>query len=377
MFWRYCKKSSICQKKPERIECYDISHLSGTYPVGSQVVFVDGKPKKSEYRKYKIKSLSNGDIDDFQAMAEVLGRRLRHLSEHVPILTAEIIKKKKEIEELEKESEKNGEILEGKRITQWRFVEVSTQKTLGYAQIRKVGRGLVIAGVRVLSQWSDSGMELEIIKTIVLSSQEKNLRYLMPNKEIRFSLALTQFGFLEEKKIPQAFQKIIDAYAKKRREAHLFSISPKDIQKAAKKIPDLLVIDGGKGQLSAVVKVLKDLRLFQQISVCSLAKREEEIFVPGKKEPLDIHKNAPENQLLQQIRDEAHRFAVGFNRNLRKKAETASVLDDIPGVGEQTKIILLQTFASPKAIFEASEEELLKVIPKKVVEGIITKRKGL
>lgn len=357
-------------RTPERIECYDISHLSGTHPVGSRVVFLDGKPAKGEYRKYKIRSLPSGDIDDFKAMAEVLGRRLKHLAEHVPLLKKKTLKKKKEIETIEARIEKNGENLLGERKQQYLFYNSANGKEVGNAQIRKVGRSVMIAGVSVLPEFQEKGMEAEICKTILLDSKEKSLRYLMPKKNIRLGLSLAQIGFSEEKKIPQAFQKAIDDYANKKQEARLFSASPEKLKKAAKKIPDLLVIDGGKGQLSAVEKVLKELRLFEKISVCSLAKREEEIFVPGKKQPLNIHKNAPENQLLQQIRDEAHRFAVGFNRNLRKKAETASVLDDIPGMGQQNKKALLQTFGSPKAVFEASEEELLKVVSKKVVEAM-------
>ena len=101
--------------------------------------------------------------------------------------------------------------------------------------------------------------------------------------------------------------------------------------------PQLLLVDGGKGQLSVAVRVLEELGLDDEIPVASLAKRFEEVYVPGETEPRTIPRSSEALYLLQRIRDEAHRFAITFHRELRGKRMTTSVLDDIPGLGETRK----------------------------------------
>ncbi|HHT49110.1 MAG TPA: excinuclease ABC subunit UvrC [Firmicutes bacterium] len=124
--------------------------------------------------------------------------------------------------------------------------------------------------------------------------------------------------------------------------------------------PDLIVIDGGKGQLNAVGAVLAELGLDAQ-PVISLAEKEEEIFVPGKENPLRLERKDHALHLLQQIRDEAHRFALTFHRSRREKQSFVSVLDRIKGIGPKRKKALLAKFGSPQKIREASLEELLAV----------------
>lgn len=120
--------------------------------------------------------------------------------------------------------------------------------------------------------------------------------------------------------------------------------------------PDLIVIDGGKGQLSAVLERLTEMDLSLP-SIISLAKREEEVFVPGRSLPIQIQ-SAEGLYLLQQIRDEAHRFAITFHRSLRGKAQTKSLLNDIPGIGEKRRQSLLKAFGSLKNISQAALSEL-------------------
>ncbi len=196
---------------PARIEGFDISHLSGTDTVASQVVFVDGKPSKKDYRHYNVKTVDG--IDDFASMREIVGRRIRRLV--------------------------------------------------------------------------DEG---------------------------------------------QPF-------------------------------PDLILIDGGKGQLGAALDALRECGHPDQ-PIIGLAKRLEEIFIPGKNESLLIPKTSPSLQLLQAVRDEAHRFAITFQRSKRNQYLQASWLDAIPGIGQKSKMKLLQAFGAPAAIEAATEVEWIKAIGK-------------
>ena len=150
-------------------------------------------------------------------------------------------------------------------------------------------------------------------------------------------------------------------------------ISPHDSDRDASfaALPDLVVIDGGKGQLSAGMKVLDPL-LERGVAVISLAKRIEEVFVPGRKEPILLEKGSDALRLLQRVRDEAHRFAITFHRSRRDQAMTASVLDGVRGVGPARKRALLRHFGSPDRLLSASREELEAVpgVPGKLAREI-------
>jgi excinuclease ABC subunit C len=215
---------------PIRIECFDISNLGGTHTVASMVVFEGGAPKKSDYRRFKIRSLAEGESDDFASMAEVLARR----------------------------------------------------------------------------------------------------------------------------------------YAQWERQA---DISPHDpaFDPSFAALPNVVVIDGGKGQLAAGLGPLKGFR-DRGVAVVSLAKRIEKVFIPGRRAPLVLDHSTPELQLLQRVRDEAHRFAITHHRGRRDKAMTSSLLDELPGVGPARKRALLAHFGSPDAMVSATREELQSVpgLPAKV-----------
>jgi excinuclease ABC subunit C len=125
--------------------------------------------------------------------------------------------------------------------------------------------------------------------------------------------------------------------------------------------PDLILLDGGKGQLSAVVPVFDEMRVGEDlpdIPLRSLAKREEEVFQPGRPEPVVLRRNSPELHLLQRVRDEAHRFANTYHRRVRGRAMTQSVLDDLPGIGPARKRQILDHFGTPDAFVNASLREL-------------------
>ncbi len=219
---------------PIRIECFDISHLGGTQTVASMVVFEGGAPKKSDYRRFKIRTLEEGASDDYAAMAEVLGRRF--------------------------------------------------------------------------SQWE--------------------------------------------------------------RQADLSPHDP-DYDASFAALPNVVVIDGGSGQLAAGIEPLRGFRE-RGVAVISLAKRIEEVFIPGRRTPLVLDHSTPELQLLQRARDEAHRFAITHHRNRRDRALTSSLLDELPGVGPARKRALLARFGSPEAVVGATREELQAVpgLPAKVAREL-------
>jgi excinuclease ABC subunit C len=125
--------------------------------------------------------------------------------------------------------------------------------------------------------------------------------------------------------------------------------------------PDLILLDGGKGQLSSVIPIFADMNVgaeLPDISLRSLAKRDEEIYEPGRPEPVVLRRNSAELHLLQRVRDEAHRFANTYHRKLRTTEMTRSVLDDLPGVGPTRKKKILDHFGTPDAFLKASLEEL-------------------
>jgi excinuclease ABC subunit C len=135
--------------------------------------------------------------------------------------------------------------------------------------------------------------------------------------------------------------------------------------------PNLVVIDGGRGQLGAALEAMAAHDL-PRVAVVSLAKREEEVFVPGRAEPIVLARDSAGLQLLQRVRDEAHRFALGFHRGRRAKRAVESIFDSLPGVGPSRKRLLLEHFGTPEAFVNASREEVEAVpgLPGKVARAI-------
>src|SRR5919106_1293446 len=140
-------------------------------------------------------------------------------------------------------------------------------------------------------------------------------------------------------------------------------------------VPDLILLDGGKGQLSAVVPVFGELKVgteLPDVPLRSLAKRDEEVFQPGRPEPVLLERESPELHLLQRVRDEAHRFANTYHRKLRGAQMTRSILDELPGVGPTRKKKILEHFGTPEAFLDASLEELEAVpgLPERVARAV-------
>ena len=134
-------------------------------------------------------------------------------------------------------------------------------------------------------------------------------------------------------------------------------------------LPDLIIVDGGKGQLNAGISVLKELGL--NIPIIGLAKKFEEIYLPNKKDPLQLPKTSPVLKLFQRVRDEAHRFAVRLHKKQRKKHIVGSVLDNIEGIGPATRSKLLKHFGSVENMKKATSKELSQIIGKKLAEKVL------
>jgi len=127
-------------------------------------------------------------------------------------------------------------------------------------------------------------------------------------------------------------------------------------------LPDLVMVDGGKGQLSSAVDALVEIGC-PPLPVIGLAKRNEEIYLPGRSEPVVLDRHDPALRMLQALRDEAHRFAISFHRELRNKLIEQSMLDEIPGIGEIRKRQILRAFGSLRALRKASPEEIAGKVP--------------
>ena len=127
-------------------------------------------------------------------------------------------------------------------------------------------------------------------------------------------------------------------------------------------LPNLIIIDGGKGQLSSALKIMDELDLRGKIAIIGIAKRLEELFYPGDSVPLYLDKKSETLKIIQQLRNEAHRFGITFHRDKRSKAALNSSLESIPGIGEKTMLTLLQHFKSVKRLKTSTESEISDVV---------------
>lgn len=178
----------------------------------------------------------------------------------------------------------------------------------------------------------------------------------MPAKDEyrRFKISKDQnddFASMKEV-IERRFKKELKAVSDSEDQSHLTN--------EADSLPDLVIIDGGKGQLSSAREVMKELG-FDHIRTIGLAKREEEIYLPGESKPVILDRKSPELFLIQRIRNEAHRFAISYHRKLRSQRSTRSKLEDIPGLGPKKRKILLDAFGTLTKIKEASLEDIAEL----------------
>lgn len=365
------------QTIPSRMECYDISHFSGQKTVASMVVFEDGVAKNSDYRSFNIKTLKPGEIDDFSSLEEAVARRLAKLPEIIPEdWKVENIKTKKQFGDIAAQyltpPQKSENIL---------CSEVFFSEEKGEEKFQKNTQKKIESRFYSLSC---KNPERKIVSTAfvkkntLLKTAEIFLGSFSEQKQYRFFLneIFTKlrcgeyFVHTQEKEIQDFLESLGFTHISDQKLYGKYK-SPKN--DSFTKVPDIMLIDGGKGQLSSVAKALLSSPYGEQITLCSLAKREEEIFLldthTAEITLTDIKKNSPEGHLLQEIRDEAHRFAITKNRIGREKNAMKSVLDDIKGLGPKTKKLLKQKGGVP-AIRTMSDEELLQIVSEKVLQQL-------
>lgn len=346
-------------KPPKRMECYDISHLGGTDTVASMVVFENGVPKSSDYRKFHLKTIAEGEIDDFKSMNEILTRRLFYLSRGPKGVTFRKAAKTNAagIEALLKEWRDDPTILG--ELSEY-TVALRGKKVIGLLRLLPgKERTFLQKSLYVTPKARESGIGKGLMRSAFDRLKAKRV-YLTCNKDTEDYYR--RFGFDDVKQFPEEFAAELKDF--------LFAYDPTKHHDASFEAkPDLIVIDGGKGQLGMAVKARDQMAL--SIPMIGLAKREEEVFVPGKSFPLLIPNDSQASFLLQRIRDEAHRFAITFQRSNRKKHLTASALDEVPGIGATTKAKLLKHFGSVERIKVASEEEIAAVVGESLAEKIL------
>ncbi|MDD5025867.1 MAG: GNAT family N-acetyltransferase [Candidatus Peribacteraceae bacterium] len=309
---------------PKRIEGYDISHLSGTETVGSMAVAKDGKSASDLYRSFTIRTMKEGEIDDYRALKEVLGRRLRHLADSVreeeKIWNEKgiIVRRGKNSDRkaLEKFLTPHADEVDTSDVNPKEFVVVERKKKIvGSGRIRKTEKALELGTVFVDERLRGKHLGQCIIRHL-LKGVKTGKVYLETKAELEDYYAAIGFrtvrtapnSILEKAKRAQKFFKNIEVICM------MWEASKNKTDPSLSMRPDLLVIDGGKGQLSAALEILKDAKL--AIPVIGLAKREEEVFVPGSTEPVIFPKDSQAKFLLMRLRDEAHRFA---NRHREKR----------------------------------------------------------
>ena len=288
---------------PARIECYDISNIQGTSAVGSMVVFVDGHPKRSEYRRFGIKGVAGQN--DFAMMQEVLKRRFWKMRR-----------------ETEGEGANEG--------TPDRPADHDTDRERVEAELSQPNAGAMMTAP---TADGDGG-----------SQHGRHARATSTSGERGRELSNGQGTKTE---YDESFQTT----------------------------PNLVIVDGGKGQVSAAHDAMRNLGV-GQIPLAGLAKRFEELYVKDVSEPIVLDRTSQALYLVQRVRDEAHRFAITYHRGVRSKASVQSALDTIQGIGPKRKKALLRKFGSVKGIREAGVEEIAatpgftKALAEKVLSGL-------
>lgn len=341
------------EKPPIRMECYDISHFAGTETVSSMVVFEKGFPKKEDYRHFKLHQQTSGEPNDFASMEETLTRRLKYLRPSIAAAEFKIIKStKKELIQIAKR-------LKIKKLpTSDLHTIKKDKKWIGFVEVINTANKKVL--INKISLEKDQKIDLnQLIKKLVGKYKVARIYLSTTKNEVP---KFEEVGCQKVQKIPDVFK------IKPGQQVLVYDKNKYIEDKSFKKTPDLIIIDGGKGQLSSALKPLTAAKL--NIPIISLAKREEELYLPNNSTPIKLAQNNPILLMIKHIRDESHRFAVTYHQKLRLKATTSSVLDTIFGLGPELKMKLLQKFGSVENIKLASESDLSEVVGAKITKTL-------
>ncbi|MFJ8886373.1 excinuclease ABC subunit UvrC [Streptomyces sp. NPDC102402] len=282
---------------PLRVECFDISHLQGDDVVASMVVFEDGLARKSEYRRFQIKGFEGQD--DVRSMHEVIGRRFKRYLQ---------------------ERERTGE---------WEETPAPTGPVPAPAPPAPAATGEPATQEPVVGELAAVEAAPGALAPGALAPGEPAAGAVAPDAR---STDPAREDPREDDGRPKRF-----AYP-----------------------PQLVVVDGGQPQVAAAKRALDELGI-DDIAVCGLAKRLEEVWLPDDDDPVVLPRSSEGLYLLQRIRDEAHRFAITYQRAKRAKRIRSSPLDDVPGLGETRKQALIKHFGSVKKLRQATIDEICEV----------------
>jgi excinuclease ABC subunit C len=315
---------------PLRIEGYDISNtIGGIYQVASMVVFEDATAKKSEYRRFAIRGDDGkGAIDDLSAMYETLTRRFRH--GNIAGDTGESIDNEQHIKQAEQAT--------CERLREHR----SQSRADGSADEPAKDSSRVTVEPDDAGQLTGKCDAADSVSRLERATSE--------------SVSAEQYSDNRQKSSSDELSAsksdaLTSADAVVQQDAHPRHFAYK---------PNLIVVDGGKPQVEIAAKALHDCGV-NDVAVCGLAKRLEEVWLPGEDYPLILKRQSEGMYLLQRVRDESHRFAITYHRSSRRKGALRSALDDIPGIGASYQKKLLNAFGSVKGIRNATVDELESV----------------
>ena len=313
----------------KRIEAYDISHLGGEGTSGSMVVLIRGEPESSQYRQFKIKTVKQGKVDDYASLAETLGRRMNYLVTQEPPGYKIRRARKADAKILEKSKLRDFETMKQlSQLSDYLVVEYE-KKVVAIAQIHEWKKEKLHGLYSVMVDPDHRGKRLgqRLVRALLKKTKAKKVYLNCHHSLVEY---YTEVGFQEIRKTPSFLESSLREYCRNTPEVkfveQIFMMwerksAVQDASFAAK--PDLVILDGGKGQLSTV---LKNVKFPKTTHVVALAKREEEIFKTPPNPPLQkggatkserilLARDSQALYLVQRIRDEAHRFA----NSLRKK----------------------------------------------------------
>jgi len=284
------------------------------------VVFEKGLPKNEHYRHFKLRTVT-GKPDDYASMEEVLMRRLKYLSaEKLPSEIKIKAPTKKDFKEIKLEIVKNN--LFDDKLDKKDFLALKKEKQLvGFGRIVKFSENIhLLASMFVYKEFRGKKLGHRLIEKLI-SKCKSNRIYAVTSDDLKEYYAF--FGFEELRQPPEILEKTFTQLCKSwlNGQAMVYLAFDKAKHKTDASFtskPNLIVIDGGKGQLGTAMLALKRFKL--DIPVISLAKQFEEIYVPGEKAPILLEEGDEALKLLQRIRDESHRFAITFQRSLHRKA---------------------------------------------------------
>jgi|CXWL01.1.fsa_nt_gi excinuclease ABC subunit C len=380
-----------------RIECYDISHIGGEDTTASMVVFVRGSPEKKLYRHFKLKTLENGEIDDYKAIEEILTRRLQRLADFSSSSSTGYDCKtpvKADIKVIEQALRDEKELAEDLSLEKSQLVGLYyDERLVGYTRLKshEEGKALEISNTWIEGEHLNRARKHELWKRAL---EKVKLTHVYASCRPEEKEDYLSFGFTELKKIPEFLLSLRGTkqshpvIASEARQSHchlIYKISKKSSSDDSfSQLPHLIIIDGGKGQLGVAEKVMANSGL--KIPIIGLAKREEEIFLPTKPvQTKDIAslpatrillaKNSQALYLVQRIRDESHRFANELRKKVGTTKLTESEIDSIPGIGQIIKRRLLKEFGSINAIKAAPMEQLEKSVGKYIAKMLKEKLK--